>query len=373
MSDRSQRDGVPSDLTSQQPSRLQEIAAELRSAGCKDTSEGRGRRRPMEPLSLYPADATVGLEVATGWAPFPPEAKTVTTIEPRPRLVVCTVDFAPAIRESLVESLSGSLRRAYPHTSAPRGPAGPQVFFSDPDRNWAVWFTSSVVGLETNRFKELGELQDRLGAVMRFLDAGLYYKRVGLRSVYHVPSSWSVASRPLPPDQQHLVQVVKWKSHRGQAYFDLDVFTENVQSASLDEHLKEIFQASRRLAPGAAAAEEQDDEPVSGGGSAPPVRSGMATAVAAYPELVPFDTPVPAEPSEVELVASARAELVARKYGGQGLSQTERERLDSLTARLEELLLPVSVRELEALVEMAEEAERVRERARERRQRLSLS
>lgn len=362
MSDRSRRDGVSSDLTSEQPSRLQEIAAELRSAGCKDTSEGRGRRRPMEPLSLFPADATVGLAAAYGAAPFPLETKAVTTIEPRPRLVVCTVDFVPAIRGNLAECIPNALRREYPHASAPRVPAGPQVFFSDPDRNWAIWFTNSVVGLETSRFQGFGELQDRLSAIVRFLDAGLY-KRVSLRSVYHVPSSWTVAQRPLPPDQQHLVQRVEWRSHGGQAYFDLDVSAENVQPASLDEHLKEIFLVSRQL-----SADEGVSELAILDAAAPPLRTTPPTTVAAFPELLPFE---PA--SEAETVADERSELLARKYSGKELSRDEQERLGALTARLEELLPPVSIQDLESLLEMAEAAKRIRERAQERRLRLGLN
>lgn len=74
---------------------------------------------------------------------------------------------------------------------------------------------------------------------------------------------------------------------------------------------------------------------------------------------------------EVEAVAGERSMLLARKHGGQKLSPGEQERLATLTARLEKLLPPVSIRELETLLEMAEEVERIRERARERRQRLA--
>ena len=79
------------------------------------------------------------------------------------------------------------------------------------------------------------------------------------------------------------------------------------------------------------------------------------------------------EASETEAVASERSDLLARKHGGQRLSRSEQERLDVLTSRLAQLLPPVSMGELEALLEMAEEAERIREQARERRQRLGLS
>jgi hypothetical protein len=81
----------------------------------------------------------------------------------------------------------------------------------------------------------------------------------------------------------------------------------------------------------------------------------------------------PAEVSETEAVASERSELLARKHGGPNLSQSEQERLDFLTSRLEQLLPLVSMGELETLLQMAEEAERIREQARERRQRLGLS
>ena len=81
----------------------------------------------------------------------------------------------------------------------------------------------------------------------------------------------------------------------------------------------------------------------------------------------------PPEIPETDAVASERAELLARKHGGQRLSRAEQERLSFLTSRLEQLLPPVSVGELEALLQMAEEAERIREQARERRGRLGLS
>ncbi|HEY4563850.1 MAG TPA: hypothetical protein VIJ36_12775 [Thermoanaerobaculia bacterium] len=72
-------------------------------------------------------------------------------------------------------------------------------------------------------------------------------------------------------------------------------------------------------------------------------------------------------------MAGERSELLARKYGGQQLSESERERLELLTERLKELLPPVSVGELESLLSLTEELERIRERAQERRQRLGLS
>jgi hypothetical protein len=49
---------------------------------------------------------------------------------------------------------------------------------------------------------------------------------------------------------------------------------------------------------------------------------------------------------------------------------SEQEQLESLTAKLRELLPPVSVEDLEALLEMTEELGHIRNRARERRRRL---
>jgi ribosome assembly protein YihI (activator of Der GTPase) len=72
----------------------------------------------------------------------------------------------------------------------------------------------------------------------------------------------------------------------------------------------------------------------------------------------------------VTLLAGERSELLARKHGGKILSAGEQKHLDELTARLKELLPPVSLRELEALLEMAEKVNGIRERARERRCRL---
>jgi molecular chaperone GrpE (heat shock protein) len=77
--------------------------------------------------------------------------------------------------------------------------------------------------------------------------------------------------------------------------------------------------------------------------------------------------------TEAGRVAGERSELLARKYGGQQLSESERERLELLTERLKELLPPVSVGDLESLLSLTEELERIRERAQERRQRLGLS
>ena len=76
---------------------------------------------------------------------------------------------------------------------------------------------------------------------------------------------------------------------------------------------------------------------------------------------------------EVEAVARERSRLLVRKYGGQKLSPGEQERLALLTAKLEELLPPVSIKDLKVLLEMAEEVEGIRERARERRQRFGAS
>lgn len=77
--------------------------------------------------------------------------------------------------------------------------------------------------------------------------------------------------------------------------------------------------------------------------------------------------------TEAGRVAGERSELLARKHGGQRLSKSESERLELLTEKLRQLLPPVSVGELEALLGLTEELERIRERAQERRQRLELS
>lgn len=99
------------------------------------------------------------------------------------------------------------------------------------------------------------------------------------------------------------------------------------------------------------------------------------TLNAAMPIDLPLQFPLAVRPvSQVDAVANERSELLARKHGGgQPLSMDEQERLEALTTRLKELLPPVSLGELEALLEMTEEAERIRERARERRRRLGLS
>lgn len=76
---------------------------------------------------------------------------------------------------------------------------------------------------------------------------------------------------------------------------------------------------------------------------------------------------------EIQAVAGERSDLLARKHGGKELSLGEQGRLESLTARLRELLPPVSVSELEVLLAMAEEAEAIRKRARVRRQRLGIA
>jgi hypothetical protein len=76
------------------------------------------------------------------------------------------------------------------------------------------------------------------------------------------------------------------------------------------------------------------------------------------------------EPGEIKGVAGERSDLLARKHSGKRLSPSEQEKLESLTTRLKALLPPVSSGELEVLLGMAEDAERIRKRARERRQRL---
>lgn len=76
---------------------------------------------------------------------------------------------------------------------------------------------------------------------------------------------------------------------------------------------------------------------------------------------------------EAAKVAGERSELLARKLSGQQLSESEHERLELLTEKLRKLLPPVSVGELEILLSLTEELERIRERAQERRQRLGLS
>jgi len=72
----------------------------------------------------------------------------------------------------------------------------------------------------------------------------------------------------------------------------------------------------------------------------------------------------------VPLLAGERSELLARKHGEKNLSAGEQKHLEELTARLNELLPPISLRELEALLEMTEEVKGIRERARVRRCRL---
>lgn len=98
----------------------------------------------------------------------------------------------------------------------------------------------------------------------------------------------------------------------------------------------------------------------------------MRTHAQRSPALSPEET-ANGPRSEAEEVAGARSELLARKHSGQRLSPDEQERLARLTARLKELLPPISLGDLEALLEMAEEAEGIRERAQARRQQLGLS
>jgi len=81
---------------------------------------------------------------------------------------------------------------------------------------------------------------------------------------------------------------------------------------------------------------------------------------------------IPPSVGRIRRFADRRSELLARKHNGEKLSPVEQERLEILTARLKEALPPVSPRELEALLEMTEDVELIRERALERRQRLGL-
>lgn len=98
----------------------------------------------------------------------------------------------------------------------------------------------------------------------------------------------------------------------------------------------------------------------------------MRTHAQRSPALSPEET-AHGSLSEAEEVAGERSKLLARKHIGQRLSPEEQARLESLTARLKELLPPISLGDLEALLEMAEEAESIRERAQARRQQLGLS
>ena len=62
-------------------------------------------------------------------------------------------------------------------------------------------------------------------------------------------------------------------------------------------------------------------------------------------------------------LAAERSELLARKYRREKLSPGEQKQLEILTARLEEALPPISLGELEVLLEeMTEEVESIRER-----------
>jgi uncharacterized protein (DUF433 family) len=86
---------------------------------------------------------------------------------------------------------------------------------------------------------------------------------------------------------------------------------------------------------------------------------------------IQWEPSVPGEHQTRDL-ANERSQLLARKYGGEGLSQDENARLETLTAKLKEVLPPVSLGYLEALLEMTADVEGIRQRARERRQRLGL-
>jgi hypothetical protein len=78
------------------------------------------------------------------------------------------------------------------------------------------------------------------------------------------------------------------------------------------------------------------------------------------------------EEVEIATVAAERSRLISRKHSGHRLSREEQDRLARLTARLTELLPPLSLAELQGLLEMVEEVESIRASARERRQRLAL-
>jgi len=74
----------------------------------------------------------------------------------------------------------------------------------------------------------------------------------------------------------------------------------------------------------------------------------------------------------VDAIATERSELLARKYSGREFSPDQQERLEGLTARLKELLPPVSVGDLAVLLKMTEEMKHIRESAQERRRRIGL-
>lgn len=99
------------------------------------------------------------------------------------------------------------------------------------------------------------------------------------------------------------------------------------------------------------------------------IRSGLSPA---HLETGSLSAP-PSIESDVDAIAGERSQLLALKHSRQNLTSNQQERLESLTARLKELLPPISVSELETLFEMMEEVERTRKRARERRHRLEVS
>ena len=91
------------------------------------------------------------------------------------------------------------------------------------------------------------------------------------------------------------------------------------------------------------------------------------------PEEAPFfPGGVTSTGGDVKDLADVRAELLARKHSGEKLSCEEEEHLKILTARLKEVLPPISPHELTVLLEMTNEVALIRERARERRWKLGL-
>jgi len=105
-------------------------------------------------------------------------------------------------------------------------------------------------------------------------------------------------------------------------------------------------------------------------------RGGVGGGAGRIDAMSPIDRPKPTPSAPganlVGVLADERSELLARKYSGEELSPGELERLETLTASLREALPQISPGELEVLLEMTEGVESIRERARERRQRLGL-
>jgi hypothetical protein len=296
------------------------------------------------------------------------------------QLMACVLGFpvVPGGTQEIRQAVVGALSRDYPQPvpSSTVGREGKRVFFTTRDGIWRVWLGLAEVGLETRACHDFAEVQQRIAALARSVEPvlrGDTYSRVGLRTLFslpvlaqpsgHIVHQW-VQEGVLPPVRYILSEIVN-PAGEG-ACLDVDVFSENVATWALGKRLDQIYDAGRQLSDIAKARRTAVEpwrhipEQVAVHDWAP----AAPTTIAAYPEALPQ------EQKDVKALAAERAELLLRQFKGTSLAVHESNRLAAVTARLNELLPRVTVKDFEELETMALRVREIGQRTTERRKRL---